>query len=94
MVISASPEFLLEPITRKLNFALIASRVDMCTGKTKGENCWGEEKVRRFHEIYPNAHITNFFSDSLSDTPLAKMADTAYIIKGENVIPWQEYTAK
>lgn len=94
ILISASPEFLLEPIARKMNFTLIASRVDKHTGKTTGENCWGREKVVRFKEKYQNATIENFFSDSLSDSPLAHMAQSAYLIHGNQVLDWVEYEKK
>ncbi|MGN1172926.1 MAG: haloacid dehalogenase-like hydrolase, partial [Muribaculaceae bacterium] len=48
IVISASPEFLLKPEAQYLDFGkLIASKVDKHTGKYTGENCWGEEKVKR-----------------------------------------------
>ena len=51
VVISASPEFLLQPACHQLGIsALMASVVDKKTGQYTGENCWGEEKVRRFRE--------------------------------------------
>ena len=47
IIISASPEFLLKPICKRLGIKyLMASRVDPKTGKTEGLNCWGEEKSR------------------------------------------------
>jgi len=88
VLISASPEFLLEPIAKKLNFYLIASRVDKKTGKTTGENCWGEEKVNRFYEKFSDKNINFFFSDSFSDAPLAKLAETAYLIKNDKAVFW------
>ena len=94
VLISASPEFLLESIAKKMNFDLIASRVDKYTGKTTGENCWGEEKVRRYREKYGNTHIIRFFSDSLSDTPLAELSECAYIIKGDKALFWDAYIGK
>lgn len=82
VVISASPEFLLRPVAKKLGIGtLIASRVDSKTGKYTGENCWGEEKVRRLYELIPNAQCQTFYSDSLSDTPLANIAQKAFIVK-------------
>lgn len=94
ILISASPEFLLGPIAKKMNFTLIASRVDKYTGKTTGENCWGQEKVVRFKEKFQDATIEKFFSDSLSDSPLAHMAQSAYLIQGNQVLDWMEYEKK
>ncbi len=91
LVISASPEFLLAPICEKLEMSLLASRVDKHTGKYTGENCYGEEKVKRFNELYKGTKIKEFYSDSLSDKPLADMAKSAFIVKKEKLIPWDEY---
>lgn len=92
IIISASPQFLLEPICKRLGIEhLMASRVDKHTGKYTGENCWGEEKVNRLYEQFPTAKCEEFYSDSLSDTPLAKIADKAMIIKGNELTDWDEY---
>lgn len=91
VVISASPEFLLEGVCKKLGVEkMMASRVDKKTGKYSGENCHGEEKVRRFYECYPDGVIENFYSDSVSDALLAKIAKNAFVIdKNGNVLEWE-----
>ena len=92
VVISASPEFLLEPICRRLKVGkLMASRVDRKTGKYEGLNCRDTEKVRRLYEWKSDAEIVDFYSDSLADTPLAELAEHSYIVKGDEIIPWSEY---
>lgn len=88
IIISASPEFLLRPICEELGVSLIGTRMDKLTGKILGENCHDREKVRRFREAYPQGHTENFYSDSLSDSPMAEIADRAYIVKKESVKPW------
>lgn len=90
-VISASPEFLLQPICEELKIAkLIASRVDKNTGLYQGENCWGEEKLRRFRAEMGDASIERFYSDSLSDAPLARIAENAYLVRKKDIIPWPD----
>lgn len=93
VVISASPEFLLKPACDQLGIRyLMASRVDAHTGRYTGVNCWGEEKVRRFREVFgETADIDSFYSDSLSDTPLARLAQTAWIVRGDELITWNEW---
>jgi len=92
VIISASPEFLLKPICSKLGVKhLMASRVDKNTGKYTGINCYGEEKVKRFKEIYSNEKIDEFYSDSFSDEPLAQISNEAYIVNKNNIIKWNEY---
>lgn len=92
IVISASPEFLLEPICLELKIQkLMASVVDKETGKYTGENCYGEEKVKRFYNVFPKETIDTFYSDSLSDTPLKNIAKNAYIVQKEKLIEWDTY---
>jgi putative flippase GtrA len=66
----------------------LASPVDPQTGAYRGKNCRGEEKVRRFRERYPYGEINCFYSDSLSDAPLAKLAGQAFMIQGDSIVPW------
>ena len=90
VVISASPEFVLRPIARELGFGrLIASRFDPASGKYDGARCYGAAKPPRFLEEVPNGHIDAFFSDSLSDTPMAELAERAFIVtKRGELRPW------
>ena len=90
IIISASPEFLLRPVADRLGVRLIATRMDSRTGKINGPNCHDEEKVKRLRETYPEAEIDSFYSDSLSDTPMAKIAKQAFIVNTDNLKPWPE----
>ena len=67
---------------------MIASVVDINTGKYDGLNCYHEEKVKRFRTLYPDGHIDSFYSDSYSDEPLALLAKRAYIVKGDDITDW------
>jgi phosphatidylglycerophosphatase C len=84
LIISAGPEFLLRPVCPRL----IASRVDPRTGAYIGKNCDGAEKLRRFRSEFESATIDEFYSDSLRDAPLAKVAARAYLVKGDQISPW------
>ena len=90
VIISASPEFLIGPACAALGIrAVMGSPVDRRTGRFYGPNCHGAEKVRRFREVYPDAQIDAFYSDSHSDDPLAALARTAWMVKGERLEPWR-----
>ena len=90
VVISASPEFLIAPACEKLGIRVVmGSPVDRRTGMYSGTNCHGAEKVRRFRAVYPDAVIENFYSDSHSDDPLAELAQKAWLVKGEQLLPWR-----
>lgn len=86
-IISASPEFLLKPISKKLNFNLIATDIDLKTGLLKGKNCYGIEKLKRLEEHGIN-ECNEFYSDSKSDMPLRKIAKKGYIVKKNEIILW------
>ncbi|MBQ7745742.1 MAG: polysaccharide biosynthesis protein GtrA, partial [Ruminococcus sp.] len=58
------------------------------TGIYDGVNCHGKEKVRRFYEVFPDRKIEEFYSDSYSDSPLAEIADKAFMVDGEKVTKW------
>ena len=89
VIISASPEFLLKPVCKRLKIKnLMASKVDMHSGKYSGVNCHGKEKVKRFYEAFPNGKIDNFYSDSYSDSPLAEIAEKAFMVDGDKVEGW------
>ena len=90
VVISASPEWLLKPITDKLEINLIATKVDKRIGKFNSLNCYGNEKVKRFKEKFPNGEIENFYSDHHSDTPMFLISENAWIVKGEKIEKWTD----
>ncbi len=90
VIISASPRFLLEPICIELGIKhLICTEVEENTGKFLSLNCWGQEKVVRFKKEFGNAEVQEFYSDSLSDTPMAELANTSYLVKGDKLLPWK-----
>lgn len=88
IIISASPEFLLAPAAQRLGVRLIGTVMDKRTGAISGENCHDSEKVRRFRAQYPDAHTECFYSDSLSDTPMAEIAGRAFLVDHGKLSPW------
>ena len=88
VIISASPEFLLQPICDELGVRLIGTRMDKHSGKISGENCHDKEKVRRFYERYPDGHSDEFYSDSMSDLPMAEISNRAFMLKKHVISPW------
>lgn len=66
IVISASPDFLLEEISKRAGFDyLICTRHNKKNGMIIGENCRGKEKVRRlFGEFGTDVKIIDVYSDS------------------------------
>ena len=89
VVISASPDFLLEEIAKRLPIEnLICTRHNRKTGIIIGENCRDEEKVRRLREIFPDAKVIDVYSDSLKhDRPIFSLAQGQcyQVVKGERI---------
>ena len=92
VVISASPRFLVEPAMRRLGVsAVFASPMNPGTGRFEGPNCYGEEKVRVFRDAFGrDARLAQWYSDSVSDAPMAALSDRAFLVKGEQTLPWPE----
>ena len=85
VIISASPDFLLEELQRRLGLPyLLCTRHDLKTGRILGQNCRGKEKVRRFHRAFPGVQVVDVYSDSLGhDKPIFGLATgTCYHVTG------------
>ena len=80
VIVSASPEFLVAPMAKRLGVRCLASPVDTKSAKFTAPNCKGEEKVRRLAEIGVTS-AEKAFSDSASDIPMLSLASEAYVIK-------------
>ncbi|MBQ9531380.1 MAG: haloacid dehalogenase-like hydrolase [Eubacterium sp.] len=91
VVISASPDFLLEEISKRLNFdTLISTRHNPKTGIIDGKNCRGEEKIRRLYEVFDKdeINVVDVYSDSLKyDKYIFSLANGKcfHIVKGEKI---------
>lgn len=89
LIITASPEFLVAPVCKRLGVRLIGTRVDKKTGMYDGPNCSKNEKVVRFREAFGDAEIDEFYSDSDDDLPLAKLATRSFKVTKNRVEVWR-----
>lgn len=83
VVISASPDFLLEEICSRLEVEkLICTRHDRKSGTIIGRNCKVEEKVKRFNEELSDCKVISVYSDSLkSDKPIFSLGEKCFHIQ-------------
>lgn len=89
-IVSASPKFLLKEICKRLGINhLIATEVDKHTGKIIGKNCYGKNKVGLFKEKFKDVLVDNFYSDSKSDLPMARLAKKAFFVSGNKISAWE-----
>lgn len=89
LVVSASPRFLLELPCSIFGFNLIASEVDVYTGRLEGPNCYGSDKVRRIKEEGFPTEFEMGFSDSMSDKPMLSLAREPYFVRRRRIAPAQ-----
>lgn len=85
IIVSGTLDFILEEIGRRIGFKnMVTSSIDMETGKFK-RLCFLENKVKLFHEMYPDAHIDNFYTDSMNDKAMMDLADHVYFVTGDKI---------
>lgn len=95
IIISASPEFLLEIPCKKFKVKdLIASEVDINTGKFLSKNCHGTRKVYRIKKKYPNAKVKEMYTDSKVDKPMIDYAEKGFLVKKNDIFDFYEYMNK
>jgi len=84
VIVSASPENWLQTWCASLNLKLLATQLevknDTITGKIKGNNCHGEEKVRRIKETYNLSDYKEIYcyGDTSGDKPMLALATYAF----------------
>ncbi len=91
VVCSASPEFEIKPILKKLGADIIlGTQVDVKTGKITGENCKGKEKVKRITAAAGEHEFRNAYTDNpKSDAPMLSLAENKFVIKDGKIIKLQ-----
>ena len=85
VVVSASPQFLVEEACKRLGVTCIATELNPKNARLTGAHCYGEEKVARFKAHFGETPLAAYYSDSLSDTPMFKFASQGYFVKGNKV---------
>lgn len=92
VIISESPEFLLSPITKKLNIKyLIATKMNSKNGTIISKDYYKKEKLFYLKEQIPNIEIDSFYSNSTSDISFAKNAKKAFIVSKAKIVTWNKY---
>lgn len=82
IVISASLDFVLVPALKRLGIKnYLCTIFDVKTGKVKGENCYGKQKYVRFQAKFSGQKLKNFYSDSMSDYPMMRVADRSFLVR-------------
>lgn len=84
LVISASPAYLIEEICARLGVRCITSASSK-NGTVVGKHCYGQRKVELYREQFGQMPLETFYSDSMSDEPMFKLAKLGYLVKGDEI---------
>lgn len=91
LIISASPNCVIDPIAKRLGVRYMATDFDREYGVFLNKMKYAKEKARYIiDQGFPM--IENFYSDSLADTPLALLAEKAHLVsnKATTVTDWPD----
>ncbi len=85
IIVSGTTDFILDEIMKRMNIKnYVGSSIDKKTGKFT-RLCFLENKVKIFRELYPEAHIENFYTDSMNDKAMMDISDNVFLVKGEKI---------
>lgn len=85
IIVSGTTDFLLDEIMKRMGIKnYISSKINMETGKFD-QLCFLENKVKLFNQYYPDAHIDNFYTDSMNDKAMMDIADNVYFITDDKI---------
>ena len=91
LIISASPICIIEPIARRLGVNFVATDYDRELGVLMNNLMYAQSKSRYIID-HGFPVIDHFYSDSLSDTPLALCSEQAHLVtnRASKIIDWPE----
>ena len=92
--ISASPDFLIEPMAKQLGFDYVLAtefkhKGDKILASIQGPNLKGQKKVDALQALLPEAKIIHAYSDNPSkkvDGPLLDLAEKAFVVKNNKLV--------
>lgn len=85
IIVSGSTDFILNEIMDRMGIKYCTSSViDKNTGKFIRLN-FLENKVKFFREDFPDAHIDNFYTDSMNDKAMMDIADHVFFVKKDKI---------
>lgn len=86
VILSASPSLLLDGIKEKLiSQNIVCSEIDIDKKKITYLN-FGENKVKRFKEIYGDKKIDAFYTDSYNDKAMMEISDKVFLVRKNKII--------
>lgn len=80
VIITTSPDFLMEGIKKRLKTKhILCTKTDLKKGKIIYLN-FHENKVKSFKKAYPKKKVKTFYTDSYNDKPLMDFSENVYLV--------------
>lgn len=91
IVISASYSLWIKPFCKEIGINnVIATELDLKSGKIIGKNCSMDEKVKLFKKYYKNKKINNFYSDSHNDIPMFEFSENGHVVNEDTITSYNK----
>ena len=90
IVISASPYFLVVEACKRLGVACIATNLDTHARLHGHKHVYGKEKVTMYNTVFCDKPLLSYYSDSMTDIPMFKLAKKGFFVKQDNIIQLYE----
>jgi len=89
VVASATPMLFILPACKALGIEeVIATDLNFGNGRyLLGENCRGDEKLRRIKARFPDSTIREAYSDNFDDLGLLQSAEKGFVVNSGDVVP-------
>ena len=85
VILSASADILISEICKRIGVKnVVASKVDAESGKVI-RLCYRSNKIKIFKELFPEAVVDKFYTDSMNDSPMFEIAKQVFIVKGNKI---------
>lgn len=85
IIVSGTTDFILDEIMKRMGIKnYVGSSIDKKTGKFV-RLCFLDNKVKFFKELFPDAHIDNFYTDSMNDKAMMDIADHVFFVSGDKI---------
>jgi phosphoserine phosphatase len=95
IIVSACPEPMLKIMLKRMGIdesRMIGTEVDLATGEIGRVN-YRENKAKAFKELFPDAEIDDFYTDSMSDESMMAMAKRVFMVDGDKITEF-DYKSK
>lgn len=94
LVLSSLPEMLLKPICNWLGLRYLGFRPERVKGEEEEHAFQSTDKLARFQKEFPEERMERFWAAHYSDRKLVLEAEEGRIVRGNDVLDWDEFVRR